>query len=562
MIRCQLVRVSRNRAGKAQRDASAVSGEPLRIGRGAECAIHLPDPRVSLHHASVRRREDGHLYLEAEGGALQAEGRPEQARRLLVGMVVGIGPYQLEVGAADAGHDLALSVELTAPLPDDRERLAARSQLSLAQAGLSKRRWALGLGAAVLLLFLVLPVLHAVSPTVRMTAAHLPFGLDQSWNPGPISAGHVGFGNDCRQCHQTPFVQVRDQACTACHAGIGPHIADAALQTTVFGDKSCASCHRDHKGLEGLAQGDTAQCVDCHADVGAHAPGSGLADIGDFARDHPPFRLSLAQADGSVRRVAQSDAAARGEATGLKFPHDVHLAPAGVKSPRGDVRLECASCHLPDAAGVRFEPVSMQAHCADCHRLDFEPAVTTRQVPHAAPREVMTSLREFYSAISLGEVPIDVVTIEGMMRRPPGPPDAGERRRAAQWVEEKSLAIGRELFEVRVCQTCHEVSHDPLAGDAPWSIAPVSATTHWLPGARFDHASHGSFDCASCHAVASSSLSSDIAIPDLGKCQSCHAGQSPAPGQLRSTCATCHGFHAPGSSSGLPDLPPSPEPRR
>ena len=52
------------------------------------------------------------------------------------------------------------------------------------------------------------------------------------------------------------------------------------------------------------------------------------------------------------------------EATGLKFPHDVHLAPAGVKSPRGDVRLECASCHLPDAAGVRFEPVSMQAHCA------------------------------------------------------------------------------------------------------------------------------------------------------------------------------------------------------
>jgi hypothetical protein len=247
-----------------------------------------------------------------------------------------------------------------------------------------------------------------------------------------MSAGHVGFGDDCSSCHQVPFVQVRDQACTDCHVGIGPHVANAALQSEVFGEVRCASCHRDHKGLEGLAQGDAAQCVDCHRDVQAHAPGSMLADIHDFALDHPAFRLSLARADGGVDRVAQDDPALAQEASGLKFPHDVHLAPEGVKSPRGDVKLECASCHVPDSAGVRFEPIAMQAHCADCHRLDFEPAVTTRQVPHGPPREVMTTLREFYSAISLGEVPVDVVTIEGMMRRPPGKPDAGERPRAVR----------------------------------------------------------------------------------------------------------------------------------
>jgi hypothetical protein len=550
MIRCHLVQVTRNRAGKAQREARTVSGEPLRIGRGAECEIHLPDPRVSLHHAAVRRGDDGQFYLEAEGSALNAGGRFEQRLRLQPGLAVTLGPYRFEVETADTGHDLALSVELTAPLPDDRERLASTSQVSLAQTGLSKRRMALLLGGAVLLLFLVLPVLYAVSPAVRMTTAHLPFGLDQSWDPGPLSAGHVGFGSDCSQCHQRPFVQVLDQACTACHTGIGAHIADATLEDTVFGEVRCASCHRDHKGLEGLARNDAAQCVDCHGDMKTHAAGSMLADIRDFGRDHPPFRLSLAQADGSLLRLAQDDPATR-EHSGLAFPHDVHLAPGGVKSPDGQRTLDCASCHVPDRAGVRFEPVTMKAHCADCHRLDFEPAVTTRQVPHASPREVMTTLREFYSAISLGEVPVDVITIEGMLRQPPGKPDPQQRRRAEQWVEEKSLAIGRELFEVRVCQTCHEVGFDADATDVPWSIAPVTANPHWLPQARFDHASHGSFSCGDCHAAATSTASSDINLPDIATCRTCHAGESPASGQLGSTCATCHGFHLPGQSSGL-----------
>jgi pSer/pThr/pTyr-binding forkhead associated (FHA) protein len=550
MIRCRLVNVTRNRAGKPQREARAVSGEPLRIGRGAECEIHLPDPRVSLHHAAVRRGDDGQFYLEAEGNTLNADGRFEQRLRLRPGQVVSIGPYRFEVEAPEETEDLALSVELVSPLPDDRERLASTSQVSLAQTGLSKRRMALALGGLALLLFLVLPVLYAVSPGVRMATAHLPYGLDKSWDPGPLSAGHVGFGNDCRQCHQVPFVQVRDEACTACHTGIGPHIADASLEEAVFGEMRCASCHRDHKGLEGLARGDASQCVDCHGDVKAHAAGSLLADIRDFGRDHPPFRLSLAQADGSVLRLPQGDPATR-EDSGLIFPHDVHMAPDGVKSPDGQRILDCGSCHVADRAGVRFEPVTMKAHCADCHRLDFEPAVTTRQVPHAHPREVMTTLREFYSAISLGDVPVDVITLEGMLRQPPGRPDPQQRRRAEQWVEEKAMAIGRDLFEARVCQTCHEVSYDAAATEVPWSIAPVTANPHWMPKARFDHRSHGSFSCADCHAAATSTASSDINLPDLDTCRTCHAGQSPATGQLASTCATCHGFHVPGPSSGL-----------
>lgn len=552
MIRCLLIQVTRNRRGKALREERTVAGDPLRIGRGAECPVHLPDPRVSLHHASLRRGDDGQLYLEGEGSTLNVDGSFEQRLRLCNGLQVMIGPYRLEVEPAGDGHDVALAVELVQPLPDDRERLAAASQTSLAQTGLSKRRTALWLGAMLLLIFLALPVLYALSPAVRMATAHLPFRLDQSWDPGPLSAGHRGFGDDCRQCHQVPFVQVRDQACTACHQGIGPHVADASLQAAVFGDRRCADCHRDHKGADGLALGDPSQCVDCHGNLQAQAAQSALPDIHDFGRDHPPFRLSLRGSDGRTQRVRQDDPAAAVERSGLKFPHDVHLAAAGVESPQGTVQLACADCHVPDQAGVRFQPVSMKVHCADCHRLDFEPAVTTRLVPHGDPRAVMTTLREFYSAISLGETPIDVITVDGLMRRPDGNAGAPERQRAARWVEDKTQAVARELFEARVCQTCHTVAHDASVPEAPWTVAPVAITGHWLPGARFDHASHGSFDCAGCHAVAQSTDSRDIAIPALADCRQCHAGESPARNQLASSCATCHDFHQPGRSSGLP----------
>ena len=44
----------------------------------------------------------------------------------------------------------------------------------------------------------------------------------------------------------------------------------------------------------------------------------------------------------------------------LAFPHATHLDPRGVKSPeKGRVKLECKSCHQPDASKRTFEPISM-----------------------------------------------------------------------------------------------------------------------------------------------------------------------------------------------------------
>ncbi len=182
------------------------------------------------------------------------------------------------------------------------------------------------------------------------------------------------------------------------------------------------------------------------------------------------------------------------EASNLLFSHAVHLDAAGVKHPqKGRVKLACDSCHHPDASRRGFEPVSMRRDCQDCHRLEFEPAVSSRQVPHAAPGEAVTVVREFYANLALNgtrdsfEKAFGVPGV-GLLRRA-GEPSDSERRSALALAEGKSARIARELFgnrlaasgrkseqvsdelfEVRVCRTCHEVVQEAGKGSrhGPW----------------------------------------------------------------------------------------------
>ena len=79
MIRCLLVHISRNRRGQPIREDRLISGDILRIGRGSDCKIHLPDPRVNLNHAVIKNADDGKLYMEGEGTTLNINGSFEHA---------------------------------------------------------------------------------------------------------------------------------------------------------------------------------------------------------------------------------------------------------------------------------------------------------------------------------------------------------------------------------------------------------------------------------------------------------------------------------------------------
>ena len=75
-----------------------------------------------------------------------------------------------------------------------------------------------------------------------------------------------------------------------------------------------------------------------------------------------------------------------------------------------------------------------------------------------------------------------------------------------------------------------------------WDVAPVYINQHWMPLSRFDHGAHASETCESCHAAETSLVSSDILMPDIASCQTCH-GDEHTDDQLVSVCLDCHSFH-------------------
>ncbi len=528
----------------------------LRLGRGTQCEIHLPDPRVSLYHAAIYRQAEG-IFIQAPEADLAVDGEPVHEARLAPGAHVALGPYDLTVEPPPEGNDLSLAIELTRPMPDDLAEIKAKSRTTLEQSGLSRRTPAWTAALLIAALFFALPVINALLLPLRPLTAKLPITPDQSWNPGTLSAAHQVFGRNCGTCHEIPFVHVRDHACLQCHGKTPGHIEAVALQQELFASTRCENCHADHKGPVSLVRRDPELCVNCHSDLKRRDSKTTLANATDFATDHPAFKLTIWQGPGAgdVIRVPQTDKAHLVQRSHLKFPHDLHLK-SSVRGPKGRKTLDCASCHVPDASGRSFAAIDMKRACIECHTLEFEPAVTTRQVMHGSAQDALLTLQEFYDSIALNNIPVDVVDLgdirRGLPRLTGGVISEAQRQQALAWAKDKAEQVSADLFEKRVCIVCHEVGKTMTAGEtgtqATWTITPVHVATSWLPKARFDHASHrtGNFKCADCHDVATSHSSADIALPDIGKCRQCHAGNAPAGNKVVSTCVSCHGFHLPG----------------
>ncbi len=556
-MRLLLATVTRNRKGQPVRAERTLDGDSFAIGRGAQCPIYLPDPRVALEHATIFRSE-GATRLAAVGTAtLLVEGHHDPEMTLAPGSYVEIGPYGFTVETPPSGADLALAVELKRPLPDDLADIKVRSRMTLTAAGLAKRKPAWLILGVVLVLFLAVPAINAVIPPLRALTAKFVLSPDKAWNPGPLAAGHSSFANDCRVCHEIPFVRVRDRTCLKCHEKITGHAATPKQQAALFGDTRCANCHADHKGAAGLVRSDAGLCSSCHGDLKRRAPETRLVDARDFARAHPEFRVTLWRGPGKddVVRVVQTDKASLVERSGLRFPHVDHLK-SSIRGPKGRVILECRSCHVPDASGRSFLPVQMTKHCSDCHTLEFEPAVTSRQVPHGSVDAVMLTMQEFYASIALNNIAVDTVDSGEIRRGIPRPAGGGtvteeQRQRALAWARAKAAKTAEDLFEARVCIVCHEVVKmtGPRGGpgDVVWNVAPVRVAAAWLPKSQFDHAKHRTYKCEDCHdKVARSASSADVNIPDIESCRACHAGSDPTANKVVSTCVSCHGFHLPG----------------
>jgi hypothetical protein len=425
------------------------------------------------------------------------------------------------------------------------------------------------------------------------------FGHDaRVYSSGRLSEPHAVLEKQCAACHVRQAggfsASAADSACLACHDGPLHH------ETAKNEKLACAECHVEHRGRVNLAATRNQSCARCHGNLSANSGATNFAKhIRSFEDGHPEFAAFR-----SVAGVAPSDSGTiklnhalhmrliRRGPTGPMVQLDcINCHTTGAADPDlaySDAKYRAASVSykdsdlvlpitrdtmkppLPITGRELMAPPKFANACAGCHLLTFD-ARFDEGVPHDKPDMVHAFLVKKYSAY-IARHPAELREVQDPRRnltgRPLGP--ASRNLSSAQWVAEH-VAVSEELLWHKACSQCHQISATPLQDVkiARWDaanshessgtaltgsnagagrlaavlpqIAHANITLQWLPHARFDHDAHRGFSCTGCHSSAlKSTETSDILIPGIAVCQTCHA---PGAGYAESRCFECHTYH-------------------
>jgi hypothetical protein len=394
-----------------------------------------------------------------------------------------------------------------------------------------------------------------------------------------MSGAHAVLEQQCAACHVRNASgyssNASDGACLACHDGPIHHENEVAAEVP-----TCATCHVEHRGRIRLNATSNQSCVECHGDLKVKGPVRVYAaHIGTLEDGHPEFA--------ALRQGAKDPGT-------IRLNHQIHMKPIR-RGPTGPiVQLECADCHRPagpdlpwpyeDRVYVLTEtsysqeaksgmphdvlpgpkpltgqaimiPVQFATACAGCHLLTFDKRFEDG-VPHDKPKVVHAFLVKRFQDYIFTH-PGELRAVRDPKRDltgKPKPPDA-QVLTPEQWVEGR-VVEAQELLWRKTCKQCHAVDPKPEPLTFPiaisaavkygWEdslpkIAESRVTERWLPHAKFDHDAHRGFSCVSCHAKAlTSTETSDILVPGIANCKTCHA---PGPEHAESRCFECHTYH-------------------
>ena len=193
--------------------------------------------------------------------------------------------------------------------------------------------------------------------------------------------------------------------------------------------------------------------------------------------------------------------------------------------------------------------VTYEKACASCHLLQFD-ARFQDGLPHGeqAP-EIRKFLRQKYSDYIRAH-PGELRVVREPDRNLSGKPllPAVRTLVPTQWVEERTVEAEQLLWR-KTCKQCHALTFPPtgialyphggvLQGAA--LIEEAKTPTRWMPHAKFSHATHQMLTCTSCHAATKSRETSDVLMPSIAVCQSCH---NQSANGAESGCFLCHTYH-------------------
>lgn len=490
----------------------------LRIGRGTNAQLRSENPAVALEHAIVESDAAG--YAITDRGSITGtyvNGKPVENTRLTKGDVIEIGDLRIEVQMADAGKPMILRVLPTAiatPAIEDEEeqriaatpgaRVVRAKKIDYASAYRLHRPWLTKLSLTAILLIIALGAIGELIRPERQKA-FMPGGLSSAHLTARFANGK-SVAEDCAACH-TPWNSVVNAKCMDCH----PRAAHSMIETR---SPECFTCHAEHRGMTRLAQISQQECTRCHSDLTPHVKrGANIehAKITSFGESHPPL---VFPADRNT----------------LRFNHKLHLNAKGIFNAQGRREtLTCNTCHELATVKEKTDPVAIEfeRHCQRCHLLTFDPRFPTDQVPHGGdPNLVYGAVVAAYSGNRdiLGRSPTEMRRL--LTARQLVTPDA------------RALINAEQVFKTK-CQQCHVIVR---SGTRLTSTPPV-IPRDWLPEARFSHGKHAAVDCETCHrGVRASVKTSDVLMPALADCTSCHAPNAAAK-QAGSSCLTCHEYH-------------------
>ena len=550
-MKCLVRHITRkSRGGIAVRD-EILQTDTITIGRGSDCDIQLSDPRLLLHQAKITKSGRTTFLSPLHGGEIEINDTVTKGASIGVEDTFNIGPYQFGVDPSADDYDVILTVELKSRISDELEHLVKNSNTEFTLPYFPKRAWSWGLAIAIICVALIIPLLETTSTPPVPGAALQGINVDSAdsgilgyWSSGAISASHKFFGESCDVCHVTPFVRVQNETCLGCHAGIQQHASPTLFKFASLDDDLCQSCHKEHQGDLPIVREDEEFCLDCHINLTSQAQNTTLRIVSDFHAGHPQFRPTVIQ--DSTRQIFSRDHNLTEmpfptESSGLKFPHDSHMRDTGVQHPlRGNINLTCENCHQADEGSKSMLPITFEKHCHDCHVLKFDKHVPDRELIHANAEELYKQISDIYTAVAMrgGYEEADAPSV--VRRRPGEPLSVKQKETATNWAESKTQEILNGRFGKGLCEECHSIN-DQL--DSPtWVVQPVYVTGLWFPKAKFTHEPHTPIDCGLCHAAQSSLDASDVLMPSIEICQSCHGGET-AQNRVPTTCIKCHDFH-------------------
>ena len=427
------------------------------------------------------------------------------------------------------------------------KKLAQRIDLDYFKRRSPLRRWQFLLSVAAPALALVALAWYGLRADRRVYSA------------GNLSSAHAALTKQCSACHSSASGfydnKVSDLKCVACHDG-PPHHGPAARAP------ACTSCHADHRGAIRLAATSDADCARCHSDLTAQANSTSVArNIGNFESNHPEF---------AVLRSQQPDPGT------IQLNHYLHMQP-NLLGPNGSrVQMLCTDCHrsAADAGGTwpygnsdkqpgtftgspasgtstneastlastraYMAPATYAQTCAACHALQFDKRISDA-VPHDKP-EIVHGFVVARLQVYIAAHPAELRVARDPGRDLPEQPIPADFRLLTpqQWIAERT-SEDEQLLWRKTCKQCHALVLEE--GAALPKIAPSNFTSRYMPRANFDHSQHGLVECVGCHAAAmKSQQTSDVLLPGIATCRTCHHAGAEA---SESRCFECHTYHDP-----------------